>query len=141
MKTNWNKAVNEINRKRYMIPKGWDSRDVVAEQLGCPPERVGELLRAGIQSGEIERQEFPVWDEAKKTTVKILCYKLVSDKGNETESVPCTVSSNLSDEDQKRRERVVRALERDSSYDDYRISRNARAAVSFVRQIRAEMGL
>lgn len=86
MKTNWTKTVNEINRKRYTIPEGWDTKDQVAESLQCDPDKVGDMLKPGIQSGDIERQEFPIWDEKRRLTVRVVCYRLAGEKRPPKES-------------------------------------------------------
>ena len=66
---NWKTVVEKQNAKAYARPKGWDSREDVAEALECSPERVATLLAPGIRSGEVERKEFTVWDnELKRLT-------------------------------------------------------------------------
>ena len=80
MKTNWNKTVNEINRKRYTIPEGWETKEEVAASLQCDPDKVADMLKPGIQSGEIERGEFPVWDDKRRLTVRVVCYRLSDGK-------------------------------------------------------------
>lgn len=80
MKTNWIKAVNDINHTRYTIPEGWDTRDKVAESLQCSPDKVVDLLKPGIQSGDIEKQDFPVWDGNRRLTVRVTCYRLAGEK-------------------------------------------------------------
>lgn len=79
-KTNWIKAVNDINHTRYTIPEGWDTRDKVAESLQCSPDKVADLLKPGIQSGDIEKQDFPVWDANRRMTVRVTCYRLAGEK-------------------------------------------------------------
>jgi hypothetical protein len=75
-KNNWTKTVATINREKYTIPDGWDTRDKVAADLQCAPDRVADLLKPGIQSGQIERQDFPVWDDARRLTVRVTCYRV-----------------------------------------------------------------
>lgn len=60
--TNWKKTVSTLNAKHYSFPSGWDTRDTIAEQLECSPDRVDILLAPGLKSGEVEKQQFPVWD-------------------------------------------------------------------------------
>lgn len=110
MKTNWNKTINEINRKRYTIPDGWETKDEVAESLQCDPDKVADMLKPGIQTGEIERGEFPVWDGKRRLTVRVVCYRL-SDGEVATEAINRLVNGR------KVRggtieERIVAALER-----------------------------
>src|SRR6478609_2065580 len=90
MKTNWAKTVNEINRERYSIPEGWDTREQVAEALQCAPDKVADILKPGIQSGDIERAEFPVWDENRRMTVRVTCFRKTETK--ETTTSPSKVS-------------------------------------------------
>lgn len=59
---NWKAAVSKLNSKHFAFPAGWDTRDTIAAQLECSPDRVDTLLGPGLKSGEIEKQQFPVWD-------------------------------------------------------------------------------
>lgn len=59
---NWKNAVAKLNARHYAFPAGWDTRDAIAEQLECSTDRVDTLLGPGLKSGEIEKQQFPVWD-------------------------------------------------------------------------------
>lgn len=77
MKTNWLAVTNRINKDRYRIPAGWETKEQVAESLQCDPGRVHELLRPAIASGEVERQEFSVWDDKRRCTVRVACYRLL----------------------------------------------------------------
>jgi hypothetical protein len=76
MKTNWIKTVNEINRKRFTIPPGWETRDQVAESLQCAPDKVADILKPGIAAGDIEKQDHSVWDEKRRMSVKVPCYRI-----------------------------------------------------------------
>ena len=134
MKNNWNRTVTEINRKRYVIPAGWDTREVVAESLECSPDRVADLLKPGIQSGEIERQEFSVWDDARRLTTRVVCYRVAGEKA-QAKGVPEREVNALEVG------RVKRALERNPDWNDQRIARNARSQKSVVAEIRKELGL
>lgn len=77
MKTNWIKTVNDINHKRFTIPDGWETKEQVAVSLQCAPDKVVDILKPGIQSGDIEKQDFPVWDEKRRMAVKVTCFRLV----------------------------------------------------------------
>ena len=59
---NWKNEVNKMNAAAYGWPKGWSSREEIAEQLECSPERVREVLAPGIKAGTIETKEFKIWD-------------------------------------------------------------------------------
>lgn len=78
MSTNWQKTVNRINADRYSIPPGWDTKEQVAVSLQCDPARVNDILKPGIEAGEIERQEFPLWDEKRRLTTRVTCYREAS---------------------------------------------------------------
>jgi hypothetical protein len=76
MKTNWIKTVNEINHKRFTIPPGWETKEQVAVSLQCAPDKVADILKPGIQSGDIEKQDFSLWDEKRRMAVKVTCFRL-----------------------------------------------------------------
>ena len=59
---NWKTTVSRLNARTYAFPDGWDTRETIAAQLECSPDRVDTLLAPGLKSGEIEKQQFPVWD-------------------------------------------------------------------------------
>ena len=75
MKTNWLKITNRINQDRYKIPDGWETKEQVAESLQCAPDKVPDLLKAGIQAGDIERAQFPIWVESRRMAVPTTCYR------------------------------------------------------------------
>lgn len=125
MKNNWNKTVNDINRERYTIPAGWDTKEQVAESLQCSPDRVADLLKPGIQAGQIERQDFPVWDEARRLTTRVVCYREKPAPGAPTDSLE--------------HGRVIRALTRDPSKSDVTIAKNTRSTVAVVQAFRKKL--
>lgn len=59
---NWKMFVEKKNAKTYVIPSGWDSRDEIANQLECSPDKVDDHLRPALKSGEVIKQSFKVWD-------------------------------------------------------------------------------
>ena len=71
---NWKAYVEKQNERAYVLPPGWDSRDTVAAQLECSTERVDEHLRPGLKSGEIQKQQFRVWDKNLKRVVVVIAY-------------------------------------------------------------------
>jgi hypothetical protein len=133
-KNNWTKTVATINREKYTIPEGWDTRDKVALDLQCAPDRVADLLKPGIQSGQIERQDFPVWDDARRLTVRVTCYRVAG-----PEKVPAAPTSVVPGD--RETARIERALRTDPSKTDYLIAKNVRSTVGVVRQVRASLGL
>lgn len=72
---NWKKLVETKNAKTFVLPEGWDSRDSIAEQLECSPEKVRDHLRPAIQAKEVLEQRFNVWDPALKRCVMVTAYK------------------------------------------------------------------
>lgn len=72
---NWKSILEKQNAATYAWPRGWSSRDDVAEQLECSPERVASLLAPGIRAGTVERQDFTVWDNKLKRLVRITGYR------------------------------------------------------------------
>lgn len=72
---NWNALVEAQNRKTYVLPPGWDSRDAIAEQLECSPDRVRVLLGPALRAKTVETSVFPVWDEVTKKVVRITAYR------------------------------------------------------------------
>jgi hypothetical protein len=72
---NWKAVVEKKNAEIYRLPEGWDTRDKVADDLECSPERVSEILRPAIKAGEIEKKIFPVWDKASKRVLQVTAYR------------------------------------------------------------------
>lgn len=72
---NWKNTVSKLNAKHYAFPAGWDTRDAVAEQLDCSPDRVDSLLTPGLKSGEIEKAQFPVWEPRLNRKVMVVGYR------------------------------------------------------------------
>ena len=123
-RTNWNRTVNEINRKKYVIPPGWDTREQVAESLQCAPDKVADLLKPGIQSGDIEKQEFPIWDDGRRMTVRVACYRV---RGADAPAVVPTGDAA---------DRVRAAIKRNPKHTDRQIAKNQRVPVSMVEAVR-----
>jgi hypothetical protein len=63
---NWKNEVNRINKAAFAWPKGWSTREEVAEQLECSADRVREVLAPGIKCGDIETKDFQVWEDGRK---------------------------------------------------------------------------
>lgn len=76
---NWKNTVSKLNTKHYSFPQGWDTREKIAEQLECSTDRVDTLLAPGLKSGEIEKQQFPVWDERLNRKMLVWGYRLRPD--------------------------------------------------------------
>lgn len=72
---NWKALVEAQNKKTYVLPQGWDSRDRVAEQLECSVDNVRVLLGPAIRNKTVEVQQFPVWDDVTKKVIRITAYR------------------------------------------------------------------
>lgn len=72
---NWKAIVEKKNAETYRLPAGWDAREAVAEDLECAPERVAEILRPALKSGDVEQKVFPVWDKLNKRIVRVTAYR------------------------------------------------------------------
>jgi hypothetical protein len=128
---NWLKAVNDINKNRYTIPAGWDTKEQVAEKMQCSPDRVADLLKPGIQSGDFERQEFSVWDETRRLTTRVTCYRVAPEKSE----------AKVPDLDDREWNRVAAAIRRDPKKTDRLIAKNSHSTSVRVAAIRKELGL
>lgn len=82
---NWKKLVETKNAKTFVLPAGWDSRDTVAEQLDCSPEKVRDHLRPALKSGDVIEQQFKVWNSDLKRCVMVTAYR-ESDKSSPVSS-------------------------------------------------------
>jgi hypothetical protein len=117
MKTNWTKKVNEINHKRFTIPPGWETKEQVAESLDCSPDKVADLLKPGIQSGDIERQDFALWDDKRRMAVKVVCYRVAGT----TEPTPPT--SSVADIPAEKVTRILACIGRNPGLSDRLIAK------------------
>lgn len=72
---NWKQLVEAQNRRTYVLPPGWDSRDKIAEQLECSVDNVRVLLGPAIRAKAVEVSVFPVWDEVTKKVVRVTAYR------------------------------------------------------------------
>lgn len=72
---NWKNYVAAQNAKTFVLPAGWDSREQIAEQLGCSPEKVREHLQPGIAAREIESRQFAVWDAELGRKIAVTAYR------------------------------------------------------------------
>jgi len=142
MKNKWSKAVNDINKKRFVVPEGWSTREEVAEDLQCAPDKVADLLKPGLQSNEFEKHDFNVWDEKRRMTVRVTCYRMVACGQTTAKPTPAAkptlaaiagADSNLLEHDIKR---VQKALMRRPHIDDRRIAMNKKLPIATVRAIR-----
>ena len=129
---NWAKEIEQINRERYRVPEGWDTKEKIAEQLQCSPERVNDLLRPGIQAGVFEGKDFSVWDDSRRLAVRVRCYRKVGP----IDSAPAKkVQGKTPVED-----RVRSAILRRPDLSDAAIAKNINGArTPLVRSVRGKM--
>ena len=78
---NWKQLVEAQNRRTYVLPPGWDSRDKIAEQLECSVDNVRVLLGPAIRAKSVEVAVFPVWDEVTKKVVRVTAYRRRAGEG------------------------------------------------------------
>lgn len=125
MKTNWKQTVNEINRKRYTIPEGWETREQVAECLQCDPAKVADILKAGIASGEVERQTFQSWDENRRMAVGVVCYRIAGE--TEASEKPSDITT-----------KIRASIKRNPGYSNSKIANNFKGvSAADVAQVRS----
>jgi hypothetical protein len=137
-KTNWSSTINEINRKRYVIPEGWDSTNKVAESLKCDPSKVADILKPGIQSGDIERQQFHVWDESRCRALPIMCYR-VRQAGAPKVDTPASLTPDM---DPQRVDRIAKVITRFPGLCDSRVAKKLyKVTTQEVAAVRRVMGL
>ena len=78
---NWKQLVEAQNRRTYVLPPGWDSRDKIAEQLECSVDNVRVLLGPAIRAKSVEVSVFPVWDEVTKKIMRVTAYRRRAGEG------------------------------------------------------------
>jgi DNA-binding CsgD family transcriptional regulator len=72
---NWKTYVEKKNAKIYVLPSGWDSKDSIAEQLECSPDKVRDHLRPALASGEVEEKQFKVWNADLGRCILVTAYR------------------------------------------------------------------
>jgi len=85
---NWKTYVATQNAKTFVLPPGWDSRETIAEQLECSPEKVREHLQPGIAAREIEVKQFPVWDSGLGRKVIVTAYRKIAPSSSADPAAP-----------------------------------------------------
>lgn len=130
---NWQKAIDKINIEKFRIPAGWDTKEKIAEELQCSPDRVHDLLKVGLASGAFESQEFPVWDAKRRMTVRMRCYrqKIAGEQSAPVETLKRGLSM---------RDKVIRALQKNPNASNAQIAHSMHRATSAqVAEIRATL--
>ena len=75
--SNWKFIVEKEQARVNILPPGWDSRDKVAADLGCSPDRVRQYMAPLIKARTVEMRVFPVFDKLLKKTVRVMAYREV----------------------------------------------------------------
>ena len=75
----WKSFVESSQAKTYVLPEGWDSREKIAEELGCSEDNVRKLLGAAVKTGAVEHKVFPVWDKVTKRVKSMTAYRKTGD--------------------------------------------------------------
>jgi len=119
MKTNWIKTVNDINHKRFTIPLGWETKEQVANSLQCAPDKVIDILKPGIQSGDIEKRDFPLWDEKRRMSIKVSCFRL-TDHDASTTALP---TKSIADIPAEKVTRILAAINRNPGASDREVAK------------------
>jgi hypothetical protein len=137
MKNNWRKTIDTINAERFTIPEGWDTRDQVAISLECAPEKVLDLLKPGIASGEIERGEFSVWNMKRRQTEKVVCFRVVQQQeSKKQQNVPDAPATQPTVE-----QRIIRALKAYPGLSDSAVARKLnKVSTQQVAAVRKKVG-
>ena len=128
-----------INASRYQIPVGWQTREQVAVELQCDPDRVADLLKPGLQSGDFERKDFPVWDSARRLAARVVCFRISGGKPLEKTTCNTLATGNAVAKDETCR--VKKAMLSDPTKDDRSLAKNYRMSVAEVRKIRASLSV
>lgn len=130
----WLRTVNEVNRQRFAIPVGWEPKERVAELLQCDPAKVNDLLKAGIDMGRFERNEFSVWDDNRRMTVRVTCYRLVDPT---TPAAPAKTTATTAAKGNNSLEQKIKAcLGKHPDWTDVRIAKVCRCRVADIRALR-----
>jgi hypothetical protein len=79
---NWKNLVESENARVYVLPPGWDSREKIAEQLGCAEDSVRSRLQPAIKAGKIESGVFPVWDAVTARLIRVTAYRRAQPKAS-----------------------------------------------------------
>ena len=139
MKNNWRKTIDTINAERFTIPEGWDTREQVAISLECAPEKVLDLLKPGIASGEIERGDFSVWNMKRRQTEKVVCFRVIQQQENKKQQNAPT-ASNASTKPTLE-QRIIRAIAAYPGMSDSVVARKLnRVSTQQVAAVRRKIG-
>jgi hypothetical protein len=84
---NWKSEVDRMNKEKFgwhlYAREGWSTKEEIAKQLECSPDRVREVLAPGLKDGVIEVKDLRVWEAGRmirKTGYRKAIAKKVSKK-------------------------------------------------------------
>lgn len=72
---NWKKIVAKNSAEKYKLPEGWDTREKIAKELECAPERVRLILAPGIASGEVQTKSIHIFDKVRRIAVRTQIFR------------------------------------------------------------------
>jgi hypothetical protein len=106
----------------------------VAELLQCDPGKVNDLLKAGIDMGRFERNEFSVWDDNRRMTVRVTCYRLLDPN---TQSAPAkSTATAVVKGSNSLEQKIKNCLAKHPDWKDVRIAKVCRCKVADIRALR-----
>jgi hypothetical protein len=85
---NWKKHLHKQNAKAFSWPAGWDTAEIIAEQLECSPERVREHLAPSIRNGEVEVKTFTIWDNDTERKISKTGFRMAGKRKQNAEMNP-----------------------------------------------------
>lgn len=71
----WKTLIEKTQADAYKLPDGWETRDAIAEEMGCSSDNVRKLLQPALKSGAVEFKQLPIWDEVSKRIKSVACYR------------------------------------------------------------------
>lgn len=71
----WKGLLEQENAKIYVLPKGWDAKDTIVEQLSISDDSVRRTMAPLIKAGTVESGVFPVWDQITKRINRVVAYR------------------------------------------------------------------
>lgn len=77
---NWKQLVEADNARIYVLPEGWDTKEKIAQQLGCSEDSVRKHLAPALKARRVEVREFPVWDSVLKRLRRVTAYRQIHAK-------------------------------------------------------------
>ncbi len=76
---NWKTIVDEHNKRAFAWPPGWSTKEDIAIQLGCTPDRVRDVLAPALRAGVVEAKMHRVWTDGRMS--RVIGYRQVAKPG------------------------------------------------------------